>query len=227
MEASLATNTPVDERASDTIVRGACPARLSRHVCDARHNSRRKSHSRRRRPGSPLHSRISLRESESLRRAHVSHGSPDASTPAHRQERRGTLRAHHLGRGARRGRGAARRHRPLRRRPAVDSPLLVLRYARAHPGRHDGSSLFPSPRRIDARSHDLLDGGRSGTQDDAGREHRRRSRGNAGERSRSPVGHQHAHVESTSLALRARGPCARRPHHRHRPAPHAHRRPVR
>ena len=47
------------------------------------------------------------------------------------------------------------------------------------------------------------------------------------ERSDSALGHEHAHGESASLAVRARGARARRADHRDRPDPNAHRRAVR
>ena len=85
------------------------PARLPRHLRDARHRARWARHSRRRRSRASVHAGLSLREGQSLPRAHVSRRAAHAPAASRRAKRRGTLRAHHAGtkRSTRSPRGSA------------------------------------------------------------------------------------------------------------------------
>ena len=216
------------ETPPDGVVRGACP-----HDCpdtcamlvtveDGRADPRR------RRSGPPIHARLSLREGESVRRAHLSHDR--LRTPLRRVGPKGSgqLRADLVGRRARRD----RRRGCTRSRESSDGPQAILPYSYAGTmGLLQGSSMdrrfFHAARRVAARPHDLLDGRHGRHANDGRREHRRRRGGNSAERSRAALGHEHADGESASLAVRARGARARRADHLHRSDPDAHRGAVR
>ena len=216
-------STPTEWRRS-----GRVSARLPRHLRDARHRRGRPRHARRRRSRPSVHARLSLREGESLRRAHVSPRPAAVSAAPRRAKGQRTVRADLVGRGARRDRRAAERDRASR----ADGPQAILPYSYAGTmGLLQGSSM--DRRFFHTLGASMLDrticsmAGTVGHADDGRREHRRRSRRDSRERSRAAVGHEHADVESASVAVRARGARARRADHRDRSDPHAHRGAVR
>ena len=170
-----ARNSPRRNRARSV------PARLPGHLRHAGDGRKWPGSARRRRSRASLHARISLRQGESLRGAHVPCGSTHDADAPRRSEGHRPVSSSELGRGARGDRHAARRHRPLRRRRAGNPAVFLRRYHGHGPGRSDGPPLLPPTRRVQAGSHDLLDGRHRRHAHDGGREHRRRQRRRARE----------------------------------------------
>lgn len=93
-----------------------------------------------------------------------------------------------VGRGDRRDRDALERD-PRVGRGAAGDPSVLVRGDDGHdPGLVDGSAVLPYHRRFASRSHDLFDPRHRRHAHDARREHRRRPRRNAAERSRTSLG---------------------------------------
>src|SRR6185312_13818718 len=112
---------------------------------------------RRWRSRTSIYAGISLRESESIRRAHLSRRPPYGTAAACRPKGARTVRAHLVGRRTRRDRRSPYGNRAIRRWTASHSPILV----RGHDGPRarliDGSPLLSFARRVEARSDHLFD----------------------------------------------------------------------
>ena len=152
------------------------PARLPGHLRHAGDGRKWPGGARGRRSRAPFHAGISLRQGESLRGAHVSRGSTHDADAPRRSEGHRPVPSGELGRGARRDRHAARRHRAFGRWRAGNPSVFLRRHHGHGPGRSDGPSLLPPARRVKAGSHDLLDGRHRRHAHDGGREHRCRQR---------------------------------------------------
>ena len=158
-----------------TVVKGACP-----HDCPDTcamlvtvEDGRAVRSRRRSRPS--VHAGIPLHEGQPVPRAHVPPRAAAASAAPRRTERRRPVRAR--SRGTRRSTRSPPRLTSIARsprRPAGDPAVLVRRHDGLRAGLVDGPAVLPPARRIEARSHDLLDGRHGGHAHDRRREHRRR-----------------------------------------------------
>ncbi len=136
------------------------------------------------------------------------------------------LRAHRLGRGARRGRG---RHPRGDRapRPRVRPALLLRRHDGHGPGLDDGPAAVRGARRLAPPDDDLHRGRRRRPRGHPRRLGRHGPGGLRARAARDPVGREPALDERPPVALRARRAAARRARGRDRPAAHGHRRALR
>ena len=132
---------------------------------------------------------------------------PDATR---RQEGRGPLRAHLLGRSARHHRGEIRRDRRLDRRPAGHRAVLVRRDDGPSAIRLDGSPLLPSPRRVAPRPDHLRDRGQGRLGRDDRRRHRNRRRAIREQPPDSHLGQQPGHLQPAPVDARAGSEAPRR-----------------
>ncbi len=210
---------PLDAIPVRTVVRGACPhdcpdtcAMLvtveSGRAIEVR-GAPRSSADRRH----ALHEGRPLSGTDLLGRARAL---PDASRG---QEGRRPIRAHLLGRGARRDRGEVRRDRRFGRWPA-GHPAVLVRGDDGPPAiRLDGSPVFPSPRRVAPRPDDLCDRGQGGMGRDDRRRHGDRRRAIREQPPGPDLGQQPDRVQSAPVGARTGGQAPRCEAHRHRSVP--------
>ena len=156
-------------------------ARLPRHVRDAHHRRGRQGSARGGRSGASLHERFSVREGQPVCRTDVPSrpvALPDASR---RRERTRPVRAHHVGRGARRDRGTIERDPRLGARTSSDPAVLIRRHDGLGAGELHRPPILSYARRVEARSYDLLDARDRRDAHDRRREHRRGRRRHSGQ----------------------------------------------
>ncbi len=189
------TTTVIPELPEQGVVRGACPHDCPDTCAMLVTVERRSRDARRRRSRAPVHERLSVRQGQPLRRAHLPSRTAcsarcDAWAP---KEAAGSSRC----RGTRRWRTIAARltdDRAIAGRAAGDPAVLVRRHDGHGAGLVHGPPVLPPARRVEARPHDLLHGRHRGHAHDGRRQHRRRRRGRCrratscccGARTRSP-----------------------------------------
>ena len=201
---------------------GGVPARLPRHLRDARHRRRRPGDRGPGRPRPPLHARRPVREGQQLRGQGLRRRPPAVPDAPDRAQGQRPVRADQLGRRARRDHRAVP-GRSRRARPGGDHAGQLPRH-RGHPQRAQrrGPVLQPDGRH-DQRADLLRLGGLHRLHDDD-RCDRRGGPGEPGALALHPhLGLQHDLDQSAPVAVRRRGAAPGREGRRHRPGPPPHR----
>ena len=186
------------------------PARLPGYVCDACDGRKWPRDRDPGRAGSSDHRRHAVHEGRALSRPDIFARPVALSDAQGRRKGRRPLRAHLVGRGARRDRRSLCGDRRFGGRTAGDPAVQLCGHDGAAAGLVDGSPFLPSSRRVAARSHDLRVRGQGRVGGSRRRVDGNGCRGIRRQQADPDLGQQPGHVEPAFLDARAGSEAARR-----------------